>query len=480
MSFRFEIASWTRRLSLAAAAPLVGFLSRFFRTVLLSHFLAPAELGIAIAITVVITTSEMISEVGLHHVVLVRSGPEAHEFLAAAHGLQLMRGLVISVALASLCVPLSAIFGIPELWRSFLLAAFIPLVRSLYHLGVYQIQRDYEYRPHALSVCMSSIAGFGIAILAVGWVPDHRIILMSLGGEALLLVILSHLLSPITYAWRAPPRFVREVLKYGLPLTANGIALALISQADRLLVAGKLGVESLAVYAVVVGLAQTPISPIFEIFGTLGMSMMVRSQGTPARQLASFTWLMWLFSLLAFAYATAVGLTLDFLAPLVYGPHYSVPQSWRVFITGIVFLSTYRGAHTILLLSLGHTSKLAIANATVGLGVVAAALAVAAHPAPESILAGKLFGDVISIAIFHWAAFTSLRSSGRTIIHCLIFSLASVSLFSLMIWSSPSPTWTTRMLLSAICLLPFSLLLWRAYISWRIRQQTFLAGALAS
>lgn len=479
MSFRFEISPWTRRLSWAAAAPLVGFFSRFLRTILLSHFLAPAELGVAIAITVVITTSEMISEVGLHHVVLVRSGPEACEFLSAAHGLQLLRGLVISIALASLCVPLSAMFGIPQLWRSFLLAAFIPLLRSFYHLGVYQIQRDYEYRPHVLSVCLSSLAGFGIAILAVAWWPDHRIILMSLGGEALLLVILSHLLSPTTYAWRAPPRFVREVLKYGLPLTANGIALAFISQADRLLVAGKLGVDSLAVYAVVVGLAQTPISPIFEFFGTLGMSMMVRSQGTPERQLASFTWLMWLFSLLAFTYAASVGLTLDFLAPLVYGAHYSVPQSWRVFITGIVFLSTYRGAHTILLLSLGHTAKLAIANASVGLGVVAAAIAVAAHPAPESILAGKLFGDIVSIAVFHWAAFTSLRPSRRTILQCLVFSVASVSLFSLMIWSSPNPTWTTRMLFTAACLLPLSMLLWRAYMSWRMRQQAFLAGALA-
>jgi O-antigen/teichoic acid export membrane protein len=479
MSFRFKIAPWTGRLSLAAAAPLVGFSSRFFRTIFLTHFLAPAEIGVSIAITVVITTSEMISEVGLHHVVLVRSGPEARDFLSAAHMLQLLRGLMISIALAFLCVPLSSMFGIPQLWKSFLVAALIPLMRSFYHLGVYQIQREYEYRPHALSVCISSVAAFGIAMLMVVWIPDHRVILVSLGCEAFLLVILSHLLSPIEYQWRATGGFVREVLKFGLPLTANGLALALISQADRLLVAGKLGVESLAVYAVVVGLAQTPISPIFEIFGTLGMSMMVRSQGSPERQLASFAWLMWLFSLLAFAYAAFVGLTLDFFAPLIYGPHYTVPESWRVFITGTVFLSTYRGAHTVLLLSLGHTAKLAIANATVGLGVLAAVLGVMAYPRPEAILAGKLFGDVVSLAVFHWAVFTSLKSSRRTVLHCLIFSLSSVTLFTVMIWSSPNPTWTTRMLLSAICLLPLSLLLWRAYMSWRTRQQAFVGGALA-
>jgi hypothetical protein len=57
-----------------------------------------------------------------------------------------------------------------------------------------------------------------------------------------------------------------------------------------------------------------------------------------------------------------------------------------------VFLATHRGAHTVLLLTQGHTGKLAIANATVGLGLLAAALAVRVYPAPEAILAGKLFG----------------------------------------------------------------------------------------
>ena len=149
---------------------------------------------------------------------------------------------------------------------------------------------------------------------------------------------------------------------------------------------------------------------------------------------------MWLFSLLAFTYAASVGLMPDLLAPLIYGPHYTFPQTWRVFITVSVFLATYRGAPTVLLLTQGHTAKLAIANATIGLGVLAAAPAVRVYPTPEAILAGKLFGDIISIAVFHWAAFSSLKSSWRTVLQCLIFSLCSVGLFSIMISSSPNPT----------------------------------------
>jgi hypothetical protein len=132
------------------------------------------------------------------------------------------------------------------------------------------------------------------------------------------------------------------------------------------------------------------------------------------------------------------------------------------------------------LLSKGHTAKLAIANATVGLGVLAAALAVRAYPKPEAILAGKLFGDIVSMAVFHWAVFTSLKASWRTVVHCLVFSLCSTGLFIFVISSSPNPTWSTRILLAAVYLLPLSLLLWRAYSAWRVRQLTFSAEAVAA
>jgi hypothetical protein len=205
---------------------------------------------------------------------------------------------------------------------------------------------------------------------------------------------------------------------------------------------------------------------------------MVRSQASPERQLTSFAWLMWLFSLLAFTYAASVGLTLDLLVPLIYGPHYTVPETWRALITAMVFLSTYRGAHTVLLLTQGHTAKLAVANATVGLGVLAAGLAIRAYPAPETILAGKLLGDLASLAVFHWAAFTTLRASRRTVVHCLLFSVCSVALFGTMISLWPNPDWSTRILYSAICLLPLSLLFWQAYASWKNRELAFSGQAL--
>src|ERR1700716_4132614 len=110
------------------------------------------------------------------------------KFLAAAHVLQLVRGIMISTILALLCVPISSLFGIPQLWKRFLVAALIPLIRSFYHLGVHQVQREYDHRPYALSIGISSLAALCLALLLVLWIPDHRIILVSLACETFLLV----------------------------------------------------------------------------------------------------------------------------------------------------------------------------------------------------------------------------------------------------------------------------------------------------
>jgi hypothetical protein len=67
-----------------------------------------------------------------------------------------------------------------------------------------------------LSVGISSLA-----LPLVLWIPDRRIVLVSLGCETFLLVTLSQLLSAIRYECRAAASAAREVLQYGLPPTAK-------------------------------------------------------------------------------------------------------------------------------------------------------------------------------------------------------------------------------------------------------------------
>ncbi|MGA7383908.1 MAG: oligosaccharide flippase family protein, partial [Methylocella sp.] len=86
---------WAGRISWAAVPPLVLFAARFGRTVILSRLLSPGEFGIAVAITIVITTAEVATDVGLEKFVILKSAADARRALAAAHALMIFRGLLM-------------------------------------------------------------------------------------------------------------------------------------------------------------------------------------------------------------------------------------------------------------------------------------------------------------------------------------------------------------------------------------------------
>ncbi len=176
---------WAGRISWAAATPLVLFAARFGRTFILSRLLAPAEFGITVAITIVMTTAELATDVGLEKFILLKSGADARRALAAAHAIQIVRGLLLSVAVAVLAGPAVTFFGVPQAVASFEFVALVPLVRSFGHLGIQQIQRDYNYRPAALARTASNAAGLAVAALAAATIlPDHRVIVLASLADA--------------------------------------------------------------------------------------------------------------------------------------------------------------------------------------------------------------------------------------------------------------------------------------------------------
>ena len=237
---------------MAAVAPLVEFSARFGRIFVLTRLLTPGEFGIVIAITIVIGTAELVTDVGLDRFILLKPTAEARQALAAAHALQIFRGLLLSAAIAVLAVPTVTFFGIPQAVASFQLAALIPLIRSFANLGIKQIQRDYDYRPEALAVTTSSVTALAVAALAAATImPDHRVIVLAFLVEAAVYVAASHILarSPM---WVIPDReTLRRSLAYGVPLMLNGAGLALIGQADRVVVGRLFGMDILGVYAVI-------------------------------------------------------------------------------------------------------------------------------------------------------------------------------------------------------------------------------------
>lgn len=455
-------------------APLITFAARFGRTVILSRLLVPGEFGITVAITIVITTAELATDVGLDKFVLLKSAADARQALAAAQALQIFRGLLLTAAIAVLAVPAVTFFGIPQAVASFKLAALVPLVRSFWHLGIKQIQRDYNYRAEALAVTASSVAGLAVAALAAATIlPDHRAIILAFLVEAAVSVAASHILAHAPMRVIPDRETLRQSLAYGLPLMLNGAALALITQADRIVVGRFFGMDILGVYAVVMGLAMAPASLLLQITGSVSMSMLVRSRDTPKRYLETYLWLSWLYAFIAFGYAALIGLTLDVLVPFVFGKAYAVGTDTVILISAIVFLRILRGGGpTIALLVSGATTRLTLANLMSVFGIVTAAALAQVHPVLTSVLAGVLFGDVLTTVLLQRAAIARIPNGIGSLWRCLAVAGAGVAILTTTLRILPDPSWTNRGIVAAACALPAAILGWGVLWRWRLRELT--------
>ena len=382
------------------------------------------------------------TDVALDRFVQVNRSRQA---LAAAHVVLIARGSLVALLLVVSAPSISALFGIPQFANSFALAGIVPFIGGFAHLGIKQIQRDYRYGPDSIAKLVSNIAAVATLVIAAQHLHNHNAIIFGFGAEALCYVVLTHLLSSETYGLRPDATTLREVLWFGVPLTLNGVALATVSQLDRVVVGHWFGVGPLGQYAVILSLAVTPVSFLQGTTGTLGLSFLLSAKEDTSVTSENYHLLAFVFSTLAILYTFGVVLTLDILTPYVFGPTFTVPPTLHALIAVMVFLRLQRGgAPTVALLATGRTGELALLNLPAGVGLLFAVGLVSIWPSLESVVLGVVIGDFIDLGFFFFAS-TPARAASRTAAtpDIAISFLALTGMVGTFLWM-PQATWQAR------------------------------------
>lgn len=200
--------------------------------------------------------------------------------------------------------------------------------------------------------------------------------------------------------------------------------------------------------------------------------MLARSRDAPKRYLETYLWLAWFFTFLAFGYAAFIALTLDVLVPLVFGKAYAVGIEAVILISAIVFLRLLRGGPTVALLASGATTRLTLADLMSVFGIAAAAALAQAHPVLTSVLAGVLFGDVLTMVLLQRAVFARIPNGIGSLWRCLAVAGAGVAILTTTLRLFPDPSWTNRGIVAASGALPAAILGWGVLWRWRLREIT--------
>src|SRR5271170_6136213 len=115
---------------LVAAGQLMGKALSLARNVIVARLVSPANFGIAATFVIIVTLIEMISDLGVGTLVVQSANGEDPSFMASAHLVNALRGILNSVILFALAWPLAMLFNVPQAAWAFRWLALYPLIKN--------------------------------------------------------------------------------------------------------------------------------------------------------------------------------------------------------------------------------------------------------------------------------------------------------------------------------------------------------------
>lgn len=382
-----------------AALSLTEMLVAFVRMMILARILGPFELGFASTLAATYAAIEQMTDTAIFRFVLASPRERYKDALAAAHAIALIRGALVCAILIAVSYPLACGMVSCEAWPSFAWLVPVAFIKSFEHFEVRVGEREYRYAPQLIASLASHGCGL-IVLVAVGfeW-GTHYAFIGYLVVQGVVYVAATHLLSRTPY--RVAPRspLIRDALRYSLPLVANGMGQAIMSQGDRLFVGATLGLEELGLYAVTILVAVVPISGLFRIIGPLQFAGLHNATGPE-----NFEARLRLFArgvpILAAFYALGLIVLVKAVMPLLFGARFVISNE-AVALLGmlVMFRIAKTEPATSLLLIKHETRKLALVSQAPMAGLALAILFARLHPSLVSVLGGLVCGEIITLVL---------------------------------------------------------------------------------
>ena len=228
------------------------------RNLIVARMIPVADYGVASTFAVAMAVVEMASALGLQQqIVQSKQGDDPH-FQAALQGFQLLRGVISAVVLFAIAGPMARFMGIPEVIWAYQLLALVPVLNALVHFDIHRLNRQRVFWPMLLTGALPALASVLALWPLAQWFGDWRVMLYAIVVQAVLGAAVSHLVATRPYKLAFDPAIIKQSLRFGWPLLANGVLLFLVFNAEKLILGRTLGMETLAIFSMGLTLTLTP------------------------------------------------------------------------------------------------------------------------------------------------------------------------------------------------------------------------------
>lgn len=236
---------------LAAALVLI-------RNLVAARLLGAEEFGIAALFAITAGLVEALTALGLHQLILRDPKVQSRRAQATLHLMQLLRGGIGAVLILILARPLTQSVGVPQIAPTLAILAFVPLLTGFQHLDAIRAMRHGRYHSFAVVQIGAGFSGLITLLMLAQTLSDHRAMLGALLIHAVAACILSHICARRRYHLSYVQRIWSEALGFGRPILLNGLLLAVILQAEKLVVGNLLGPSMLGIFALGLTLTIAP------------------------------------------------------------------------------------------------------------------------------------------------------------------------------------------------------------------------------
>ena len=411
----------------------VGFVLRFLRNVLVARLISVEDYGIASTFMVAVSFIDMSTNLNIGQLMIQDRRGDDPDFVAATKGVEVARGILLSLFLLVCAGPIAALFSQSHLVWAYQVLAIIPAVKGFMHPDMQRLQRALRFAP----ILAGDVGMLGLTLILVWplalWLGDYRIMLAVYVIETMTRVGISFLMAerPFRIGW------AREVavksVQFAWPLTLSGLVTFAALQGDRIIVANRFGAEALGLFSAAMTMIMPPVSQASALARTFFLPLLakVQDEAEGFAYRARFT----LQATLCAGLLTIVGFVLAgppvFL--LVFGDRYADGIVF-VGVLGIVFgMQLAKTGPNIVALSRGHTFNMLNSN-LVRLAFLPLALWVAIRggSAIEVVAVGAL-GQVCGFAM---AVFMLTRSGDMTNLKPMALPfLAGAGVLAASIWA---------------------------------------------
>jgi lipopolysaccharide exporter len=252
--------------------------SRFIRNMILARLLAPKDFGLMAIIMVVVTTFDMVTEVGVKQSVIQNKRGAEPDYLNVTWWFQLVRGLGLFF-IAILAAPLISFFyEKPELLRLLQVAFLAILFRGLVSPQSYVLEKTFKFGKSVSLTQGSAVLGTLITVILAFMVRNVWAIIIGFVAESAILCLMSYIMVPFMPRFKIDKECLKELMKFARDMFGLPIMVLISCQADVLVLGKTVTGEQLGMYYLAMSLSYQLIDLFCRIISPVLLPAFAQKQ----------------------------------------------------------------------------------------------------------------------------------------------------------------------------------------------------------